>query len=336
MNFEYLRLYFVYVLFLTPVIIFLVLMGLKKREKRILSFLNLQNIKTGVQSSGLRIIPALLSGLMFICLVLTLTQPRTLDKEEESESRGVDIMVVVDVSASMLATDINPSRLVQAKREIIDLVKRLDGDRVGLVAFAGLAFVHCPLTLDYDAFKVFVDQLVPQLVPAPGLDIERAIDVSLAALAASGEEGSEGQAILLMSDGGNTMGDLTAAGTKASKKGVPIYSMGFGSPYGAPIPAQRGGFLKDKNGKTASTKINESPLKSLANDTGGKYVRSNGGDSDIDSLYTSGINVDVKDRNYDKKKRQNYQEYFYYLAAICLMLFLLDFWNSYKPRRLHA
>ena len=181
-------------------------MALKKRDSRISRFLNIQNIKKTLKPTKIRTVSLFLSCLVFVGMVLIFMQPRTLDKEEESQSKGIDIIVAVDVSASMLAADIKPSRLEQAKREIFDLVKKLDGDRVGLVAFSGLAFVHCPLTLDYDAFKVFVDQLTPELVPAPGLDIERAIDVSLTTLASSGEEGSEGQAILLMSDGGNTMG----------------------------------------------------------------------------------------------------------------------------------
>ena len=132
------------------------------------------------------------------------------------------------------------------------------------------------------------------------------------------------------------MGDLSAAAQKANAKGVPIYAMGFGSPYGAPIPAPRGGFLKGRDGKTASTKLSEGPLKTLASATRGKYERSNGGDSDIDSLYSSGINVQVKDRNYEKKKRKNYQEYFYFIAGICFLLLLLDFWIHYKPRRWHV
>ena len=170
-------------------------------------------------------------------LLTSFLRPRWGFHWEEIKRKGVDLLVAIDVSESMLAEDIQPNRLERAKREITDLVGMLQGDRVGLVAFAGAAFLECPLTLDYGAFRIFLDYLDTELIPVPGTAIGEAIQTAIRSFST---ERRASKALILITDGEDHPGKAEKAAEAAKEKGIRIFTIGIGSEHGAPIPLRGG------------------------------------------------------------------------------------------------
>jgi len=231
-----------------------------------------------------------LVGLFFLCVALL--RPQWGYQIREIKRVGIDIYVIVDTSDSMMAEDISPNRMERAKRELIDLLSYLRGDRIGLIAFEGRPFVACPLTTDYSAFRLFIDELDTDLIPVQGTDIALAIDKALTSFDA---QDNRSKAIILITDGEQTEGRMDSVTQKAKNMGVKIFVIGMGSEKGAPIPLPGGdGFKKDKDGKLVISKLREEPLQKLALDTGGTYVRSVTGDLDLEQIYLKGIQRTLK------------------------------------------
>ena len=263
-------------------------------------------------------------GVMYLValagLVVALAAPRWGFRWLDVKGRGSDLIIAVDVSSSMLAQDVNPSRLERAKREILDLLPALKGDRVGLVAFAGDAFVECPLTEDYAAVRMFISYLAPDLIPTQGTDLGGAIATSLKALLDGSPEGIEGRAILLITDGEDQESNADRMVAEAKAKGVRIYTIGVGSLAGAPIPLVDGGFKKDAEGNMVVTKPGEAALAKIAVDSGGVFVRSVNGGMDLAQLYAEHIHKDVAQREFQATRQKLWFERFQWFLALALVL----------------
>lgn len=249
-----------------------------------------------------------------------------------AQQRGVDIVVAIDVSASMNAEDVSPNRLERAKREIIDLVDRLRGDRIGLVAFAGVAFLQTPLTYDYAAFRTFLQLLNPELIPIPGTNIESALNESLEALTsqktdADSEASSRGKAIILMTDGEEFAGDLNKFKAKAEKAGVRIFIYGVGTEEGAPIRG-REGLKRERDGSVVLTKLEPKALGNLASATGGVYVRSIATEGDTETIYDRGIKALLGDRDTAESRTKKWNEYFQVPLLVAVILLLWGVWRD--------
>lgn len=208
-------------------------------------------------------------GLAF--LIIGLLDPKIGSRLEEVETKGIDMMVAIDVSNSMLAEDLKPNRLNLAKRTVQRLINELKGDRIGIVVFAGDAYVQLPITTDIQAAKVFLDAIETGSVPKQGTAIGAAIDLC----AASFDERSEaGKAIIILTDGENHEDDAQGAAARAAEAGMTVYCIGMGTAQGAPIPvynkSQRSGFKSDKDGNTIVTALNEQMLVDVV--TSGKGV----------------------------------------------------------------
>ena len=266
-----------------------------------------------------------LKGLLLLSalgsMILALAGPRWGSHYQEVSRKGVDIMILVDVSSSMLVADIDPNRLERAEREILDFLRVVQGDRVGLVAFAGAAFVQCPLTLDYEALKIFLNELKPDLIPVPGTDLGAAIQAGLAAFNFTS---ATDKVILLITDGEDNEKHGLAATRKALDQGVKIFVFGMGEPAGGPVPAGdgKGGFKKDKDGKVVFSVLDESGLQKIAALTGGTYVRSVTGDLDLDILYFDGIKSKTEAEILKSGKIKVHEERFtvFLLAAFLFLL----------------
>jgi len=270
-------------------------------------------------------------------LVLALAQPRYGFAWEEVRRRGVDLVVAFDVSDSMLVTDdaagSGVSRLERAKRKLNDLTGMLEGDRVGLVAFSGAAFVECPLTLDYGAFLGFVDALEPGLISAKGTSLADAVKASLRAFDGGA---AESRAILLVTDGEDTLGDAADVAELAKSQGVRVYALGVGRPEGAPIPRPDGSFRRDGRGELVLSKLDERGLEALALATGGAYVRSVTGDADLDTLYRRDIKRAVADRDLESQRRQRWHERYQWLVGLALVLLVAELFVPERVRRKNA
>ncbi len=266
---------------------------------------------------------AIYSALALLFGVLALAQPRWGFEWQEVRREGVDIVIALDVSNSMLAQDLKPSRLERARREISDFLNLLQGDRVGLIAFAGTAFVQCPLTLDYSAARIFLNSLDVDLIPVQGTNLGEAIRLSLKSFSSTEKKS---RALILITDGEDQEGMAETAAKEALEAGVKIFAIGVGAEEGAPIPFP-GGFKKDEAGEVVLTRLDEDALKSIAEITGGGYVRSVSGDMDLENIYFEQLQKKVDSRQLNTQREKKWQERFQW-AAILSLIFLLLPWLS--------
>ena len=208
----------------------------------------------------------------------------------EAKRKGLDVMIAVDTSKSMLAQDVKPDRLTRAKMAVEDLLAKLDGDRVGLVAFAGSSFLQCPLTLDYDAFRQSLDALDTTIIPRGGTDIASAIHETEAALEG---DGNNERILVLLTDGEDLEGSALEAARAAAKNGLKIFTVGVGSASGELIPLANanGGteFLKDASGQFVKSHLDATMLKEIAEATGAMYQPLGQQGNGLDTIYTQGL-----------------------------------------------
>jgi Ca-activated chloride channel family protein len=253
---------------------------------------------------------------------------------EEVTREGVDIVVALDVSDSMLVEDAESggklSRLERAKREIADLLLLLEGDRIGLVAFAGAAFVECPLTLDYGAAEIFLGAIDTELIPVKGTAIGAALKTSIEAFKGASHTS---RAIILITDGEDHGGKALKVAEEAMVAGIRVFTIGIGRDEGAPIPAPDGGFRRDRKGDIILSKLDETTLQKIALSTGGSYVRSVTGDVDLEQIYTQGIKATLEDQELASKRRQRWEERFQWILAVALLSLMLEPLISERLRR---
>lgn len=278
---------------------------------------------TGEVQKGRRFLKGFLLLGTFGLMVFALAGPRWGSHFQEVRQKGVDIIIAVDVSPSMLVEDVKPNRLERARREIIDFLKVVQGDRVGLVAFSGAAFIQCPLTLDYAALEMFLNALQPDLIPIPGTDLGEAIKIAFSSFDFKAETD---KVILLITDGEDNEGQGFIAAQEAKGKEIKIFVFGMGETSGGPVPAGEGkvGFKKDKDGKLILSKLKEDDLKKIASMAGGAYVRSVAGDLDLDLLYFEGIRSVTDARTLKSGKIRVFEERFMFFVLAAFLFLLLE------------
>ncbi len=318
-------------LVLVPLVFTLLMINLRIRKRALERFADSSLLVklTGRTTGGRTFFKTIFLLAALACMITALAGPRWGSRFEEIRHKGVDIMVVVDVSPSMLSQDIKPSRLDRARQEVYDLTKVLTGDRVGLAAFAGTAFIQCPLTLDYGALDMFLSELKPDLIPMAGTDLGEAVDTACKAF---DFKSVTDKVIILITDGEDNEGRGAEAARRAAEKGVKIFVYGIGTEQGAPIPVTGtgGGFMKDATGAIVMSKLDERGLSSIASIAGGRYVRSVTGDLDLDMLYFAGIKTSTEARELSMKKMQVFEERFQFFALAAFIFLVLEwmlFWT---------
>ncbi len=261
--------------------------------------------------------------------LIALAGPQMGFKWEKTSQKGVDIMIALDCSKSMLAQDIKPNRLERAKREIIDLLRMMRSDRAGLVAFSGKAILQCPLTLDHETFNIFLKVLNPGFLPIGGTNLGDAINECYKGFE---KESDTQKAIIIITDGENTSGDVEEIAKQMAKQGIKIFCIGVGDIAGAPIPNEKGGFIKDDQGNIILSKTDEAGLKKIADLTGGLYVRSVAGDMDLDMIYKDKILGTMERRTLTSGKKRVWENRFQWFLFPSLIILLLEFALSSKRR----
>ncbi|TFH01651.1 MAG: VWA domain-containing protein [Calditrichales bacterium] len=275
-------------------------------------------------STGRRNLKYMLIILSYIFFVIALANPQIGKKLEEFTRRGVDIMVALDVSASMMAEDIQPNRLEKAKHEVGQLIDLLQGDRIGLIAFAGIAHVQCPLTLDYSAAKLFLSIMDTDLIPQPGTGIGEAI---AKAIPAFNTEDRKYKVLILITDGEDHQSDPVEFSKEAEKEGIIIYTVGIGSPQGVPIPVynrsgNKVGFKKDREGNIVTTKLDVMTLQKIAYQTGGKYYLASSGGAELDAIYDEIAAMEEKDLV--SKRFSQYEDRFQVFLLLGLISIVIE------------
>ncbi len=264
----------------------------------------------------------IITALLFI--IFSLVQPKWGYHWEDVERRGIDLVVAVDTSRSMLADDIKPNRLQAAKREISDLIKVIDGDRVGLVAFAGTAFLQCPLTLDYGAFNLFLDDINTSLIPVGGTSFGEAIKKSMLAFSSKLKKH---KAIVLITDGEDHQGNAMEMAKAAKEQGIVIYTVGVGKKEGAYIKLKDGKgnetLLKDREGKVVKSRLDEILLNKIALETGGAYTPAYGIQWGLANIYTN-IIANMEEKQLGGRKIKLYENRFQIPLFIALILITLE------------
>ncbi len=263
-------------------------------------------------------------SLALFLLIVSSAGPRWGWTWVESRQSGVDIVVAVDVSRSMMAKDLEPSRLERARRMMIDLLDVASGDRIGLVVFAGAAFVQCPLTVDHVALRSFVDALSTDMIPVGGTDLAGALRESLKALDAGGEEQGMGKLIVLMTDGEDHIGGVDEAVQEVVASRAKVVTVGIASKEGSPVVDDRGGFIKDLSGNVVISRLNEEPLLTVAEKTGGTYIHAASSLSSVATFYQDVLRSKGTVRETQSKRERVWFERFQWTAALSLLLLVLE------------
>ena len=302
-----------------PVLFLVVVYGMRRRREIMRCFSSAHGLDVIAPDSvgGRRWVKtSLLMGTVLFTAV-ALAGPKYGYRWQEIRQQGVDIIIALDCSRSMTAADIQPSRLERAKREVFDLLAMLQGDRVGLVAFAGTAFLQCPLTLDYDAFNLFLNSLSPDYLPVGGTDITGALATALDSF---DPKSASDKAVILITDGENTgEGEPLKAAETLKEKKIKLFCIGVGGSDGVPIPEPDGGFKQDRSGQIVLSRLDENTLKKMAVVTGGTYVRSVAGDLDLDAIYTDEIRRTMEAETVSSGRKQVWEDRFQWPLALALL-----------------
>ncbi|MBL8013081.1 MAG: VWA domain-containing protein [Candidatus Omnitrophica bacterium] len=286
----------------------------------------------GFDESKQRTSICLLLAVFFMGLI-ALARPQWGYQWQEVKRKGLDILLVVDTSKSMLTQDVKPNRLERTKLAVKDLIKRLKGDRIGLVAFAGDAFMMCPLTSDYGGFLMSLNDLKTGIIPRGGTNVAGAIEEAMKGYS---QTPAEFKTLILVTDGDNLEGDPLAAAKKAKEKGVKIFTVGVGTQEGDLIRIQtdqgQADYLKDANGNVVKSRLNESLLQRMALETGGAYVRSSGAEFGLDFIYERYLSK-IEKREIEEKMQKKYFERFQIPLAVALMFLLVDTMVLSPPKK---
>jgi Ca-activated chloride channel family protein len=316
---------FLYLLLLLPVIVILIIINEARKKKAIRRIGDEELVKRLLpERSAIR--PwlkniLLLTGIAAVIIILA--RPQFGSKLEEVKKEGVEVIIALDVSNSMLAEDIQPNRLTRAKQALTRLIDNLDNDKIGLIVFAGDAYTQIPITTDYISAKMFLSAIGPEMVPRQGTAIGSAIDLGMRSFT-PGE--GKSKAMIIITDGENHEDDPVSRAEEASKTGIVIHTIGIGSSDGVPIPFTTGGkrdYLKDADGNTVITKLDEDILKKIAIAGGGNYVRASNTNLGLDEVF--GEIKKMKKQDMESTMYTEYKDQFQIFTAIALFFLLLEF-----------
>ena len=309
-----------YLLILVPVLVAVYLLAVGRRRRLVARFGNpalLSELMPDFSRGRIRLKAALFIA-AYTLLVFAAARPQLGSKLREEHSRGVEMMLVVDVSNSMMAEDFEPNRLERTKYAIGKLFEGLQQQRVGLVVFAGEPKVQLPITSDYRMAQAFAKRISPLLVSEQGTAVGRALEQAMLSFSSQSEQS---RVIVLITDGENHEDDAVEVARKAAAQGVRIYTIGIGTPEGAPIQID-GDFIKDENGEMVVSKLNEEMLEQIASITGGAYVRATKQSIGLDEIVKS---IDEMEKSDLATVRfEEFNEQYQYLVAAALVLLVLD------------
>ena len=314
-------------LLLVPIlIIFFIFAGISKRKKiknfGDIALIEKLSVSKSVAKDRMR---KVLIVIAVGFLILALARPQIGARLTMAKRYGVDMLVAIDTSSSMLARDIKPDRIEKAKLEISSLIDKLKGDRVGIMTFAGDSFVQCPLTLDYGAAKMFLSVIEPDMMPRPGTAIGNAVK---AAIKAFTKKERKHKVLILLTDGEDHDTDPIGAAREAKKEGIVIYTIGIGTEKGEPIPIvdETGriiGYKKDAKGEVVMTKLDEETLRKIALITDGGYYRATSAGFELDKIYDEISRMEKKELS-DRLFTQ-YEDRFQYFLGIAFILLCVEF-----------
>lgn len=326
---------YLYALYLLPLLIIMFFVTQRKQTKQLLNFAGSKLHKTLLpfRSSFKTFFKFGLSISAMLLIIVAIANPQIGSKIEEVKQVGIDVFILLDVSLSMTAEDIKPSRLDKAKHQISKLIQKLRGDRIGLIVFSGEAYVQFPLTTDYSAANLFLNAVDVTSVPQAGTAIEPAIKLAMNSFK---EDVDMKKAIIIITDGEDHEGNVIKVVEEASGKGIQTYTIGLGSPTGVPIPIYNAarvqvGYKKDRRGNVVLTKLDESTLREIANTGGGKYYRGSNTEDELDLIYNDLGELEATE--FGATRITEYEDRFYYFLLPGILLLFIEFFISNKKSK---
>ncbi|HOE03943.1 MAG TPA: VWA domain-containing protein [Bacteroidales bacterium] len=322
---------FLWLLLLIPGFVLLWWVSRRNRKKKIRQFGDPQ-VVAGLMpevSKSLRRLKVILLLSAFGLIVIAIARPRFGSSLMEVKRNGIEMIVAIDVSNSMLTRDVKPNRLERAKKSVEKLISELQNDKIGLIVFAGDAYVQLPVTNDYASAKMFLSTINPAMVPKQGTAIGSAIDMAVRSFTS---ENQTSKVLVIFTDGENHEDDPVSSAKTAAEKGIVIHTVGMGLPNGQPVPAPDGnGFLKDNSGNVVMSKLDEAGLKNIALAGNGIYVRTGSSNSGIE-LISEEIGK-MQQTTTTSQQYSDYDEKFAYPAALALLLLLAELFISDRITR---
>ncbi len=306
----------------------------RRRQKNLARFASshlLEKLCANV-SGGRRTVKKSLLLIAIACCFIALARPQYGTKWVEVKRKGIDILFALDTSKSMLAEDVTPNRLQRAKYGILDFVGQLEGDRVGLMPFAGSAFLLCPMTIDYGAFESSLQAVNTSIIPKGGTDLAAAINEAESVLSNEANH----KILVLITDGENLQGDVQEAAQEAAEKGMTIYTVGVGSRDGELIPISREGktgFVKDASGKFITSRLDESGLTEIAEVTSGLYVPLGVSGEGLQAIYQKKLALVPKEELAEKRHKVPLQRFVWPLGLAIILLMLEFLASGRKSKR---
>ena len=316
--------YFLYGLILIPlfIILFFSLMRWKRKALKRFGTMSVINRLIPDFSKERTILKFIFLIIAYVFLIIGLANPQIGSKLVKGERKGIDIMIALDVSNSMLAEDIQPNRLEKAKQAISKLIDKLKNDRIGIIVFAGKAYTQLPITSDYAAAKMFLSTIDPTIVPVQGTAISEAIRLATKSF----NDENHNKAIIIITDGEDHEGQAIEETKQAVDVGISVFTIGMGLPDGSPIPLYNGnkqlGYKKDKNGNTVVTKLNESILQQIASEGNGIYVRANNTSAGLRTIFQK-INK-IEKKEYENRIFSDFESRFQYFIGITIILLIIE------------
>lgn len=310
-----------------PVLVALLVFWRSRADRRLLRFADeplIAHLSASVDRPA-RVWRSVLRVACLALLILAVARPQWGVGEVDVEQEGIDVVIALDISRSMLAEDVAPSRLTRAKAELSGLIDSFDGDRVGLVFFAGAAFPQCPLTVDYAAARLFLSQADPTMISAQGTSLSIAIRTALELF---DDESGRSRVILAVTDGEDFEGGLDGVRESLAAKNIALYAVGIGTSEGAPIPqyddyGRRQGFVRDREGDVVLSRLEEAELISMVQSSGGVYARAGRGGLDVDRLRRE--IAAIEGSAYRSQRVASYQDRFMIPLSAALLLLTGEF-----------
>ncbi len=320
---------FWYLLLIIPLLVFIFLIAQQIKKKKLQNFGHLPVIMQLMPSASKSrpVLKFVLQMIAVLLVIIAILRPQTGAKLGEVKRKGIELMIALDVSNSMLSKDIRPNRLKAAQRSIAKLISELENDKIGLIVFAGDAFMLVPTTTDYSAAKMMLSTISTDFIPRQGTAIGTAIKLAAKSFGPTGEQE---RALVIITDGENHEDDAILEAEAALEKGIIIHTIGMGTPEGSliPLPKEDDKYRTDKSGSFIITKLNETLLQKIAIATGGSYVRANNSQTGLEMVFDK-----ISKMEKQEIEVANYSEYddiFQYFIGFALFFILADMLISEK------
>lgn len=318
---EFANTQYLLLILLAPLLFLFYFISLRIKRKRMSKYGDTGLVRLLIPdfSSGKAWLKVSLLSITLFFLAIGLSRPQIGARLKEVDRKGVEIMIAMDVSNSMLASDYSPNRLERAKLAVSRLADKLKDDRIGLVVFAGKSFVQLPITSDYVSAKIFLNNINTGSVSVQGTALGDALTTSIKALS---NENQNNKAIILITDGENHEDDPVKIAKEAKDLGITVHCIGIGSSEGKPVPLQNGELLKDKDGKIVVTKLDEELLVKIAEAGGGNYVRAGNSEFGLDAIVEKIHNMEKN--QFKAIVFEDYNEQFMYFLGIALIFLIIE------------